>query len=165
MPKFIGTLAEISFNTKKFVNTLDKEANIILVEGIRAWLDTMTSIVPNWSGMSLASLQSLGDKVGVTVNVFSVPGVRNRVAEGRSLGTASVSRGPAVYSFEWKSNVKHFVINEQFDARQWGFRLINPGPYNAISQANDAFTRKIDPLLRDLLRRSGFKVIVKQRKI
>ncbi len=163
MPKFIGTVAEIKFDTRKFLDALDKEANAILVEGIRAWLDTIVSIVPNWSGMSLASLQELGDKVGITVNAFPVSGAPNRVAEGRSLGPTTIKRGPNIYSFEWRTKVLQFIINEQFDARQWGFRLRHPGPYNAIPQAQAAFLKTVDARLAVI--KLPFKVLVRQRKI
>lgn len=140
---------------------LEKEFGSILEDGTKAWVEEVKSIVPNWSGMSRASLAPIADKVGVPLFPLgpTESGIPNRVAQGQASGEAKLQKGPREYFFEWKSTVFHFIYNESNNANNVGFRLRNPGPYHSQQRAARAFFGVVIPRLRKVGSDIKIKVI------
>jgi hypothetical protein len=151
MPQITGQLAELRLDLDKMLRDLDRQFTDVLVKGTQEWVRTVAAIVPNWSGMSRASLQPIAELVGVAVFASPVAGAPNRVGEGRSLAIPPpklVLGDNGQYFFEWRSQVFHLVYNENNNANLVGFHLRNPGPYHSMEQAEEAFFRTVNPLLR-----------------
>jgi len=151
MPRITGEFV-IPGAPKKAISDLQARCKAILREGTKAWVEKVKEIVPNWSGMSRASLKPIADMVNVPLFPLgpTEAGVPNRVAAGTALGDAKMKNGPTEYFFEWRSQVFHFVYNESNNANNVGFRLRNPGPYESQRRAANAFFQVVNPELRKL---------------
>ena len=128
----------------------------------RAFCKELVKRVPVWSGMALASLRPLARAVRFALPIVPVDGAPDRRALGESLGGSISSLAPGanmfssgadmVFSFEWKTLVKHFNINEQMNVNtlrnpKTGKRLYHlkhPGPWHAIPAAQEAAQEEID---------------------
>jgi hypothetical protein len=136
------------------LSALEDECSDILFEGTTEWVRTVAAILPNWSGMSRASLQPLADLVNVPIFAGSIGGrVPDRTAEGQALGSGTLDNGKTeklVFFFSMESQVFHLAFNESHNANDVGFRLRNPGPYNSLRQAQESFFRTVNPRLRDV---------------
>lgn len=150
MPRIVGTLAGLTLDLNSLLKELDGRCQSIVRSGAVEWVRTVAAIVPNWSGMSRASLKPIADLVGVPLFVTVVPGAPDRRAEGESQGEAKFETDKNIYVFEWRSTVFHFVYNESNNANLVGFHLRNPGPYQSQRQAAEAFFRTVNPQLRQL---------------
>lgn len=150
MPRLTGSLLLLDLNINSALKELDKECKDILLEGAVEWVRTVSAIVPNWSGMSRASLKPIADLVGVPLFVTTVPGAPDRRLLGAARGSAQLNTTGFKYSFEWRSRVFHFVYNESNNANLVGFKLRNPGPYQSQRQAQQSFFKTVNDRLRDL---------------
>lgn len=151
MPKLTGNFAALKLDLEGLMRDLDLQFRDILIEGTQEWVRTVSAIVPNWSGMSRASLQPLADLVGVPIFASAVSGAPNRVGEGRSLAIPEpkiVLGDQGQYYFEWHTQVFHFIYNEFHNANLVGFHLRNPGPYHSMREAERAFFLTVNPQLR-----------------
>jgi hypothetical protein len=159
MPRITGDFAIPALD--KAAKTLHERCTQILKDGTKEWVEEVKSIVPNWSGMSRASLQPIADKVGVPLFPLGPqgPDIPDRVAQGRAMGEAEMKTGPIEYTFTWRSTVFHFVYNEGNNANNVGFRLRNPGPYESQRRASKAFFDTVIPQLRTLGRDISIKTI------
>ena len=120
----------LHFDEKGYKKRVDEVIRIVIKEAMRRWLRKALKIVPSWSGMSRASLRPLGQYLHVAVPIDVVEGAPDRIAQGVAKAVTDflkVSGGR--YTFKMGTKVKHFKINDAYDATQWGFRLKNPGPY------------------------------------
>jgi len=170
MPKITGSVAIVRLALDALLKDIDNQCRDILLAGTTEWVRTVVAIVPNWSGMSRASLRPIADKVGVSLFASPVASAPNRVAEGEAKGEATLhpidtGRRDFRYFFEWRSSVFHFVYNEFNDANLVGFHLRNPGPYHSMRQAEQSFFRTVNPRLRNLQIRLGAHVRVIRRRI
>lgn len=139
--KLTANLAIPTLDLKAAQHALDEEYKSILIEGVREWVMTVESIVPNWSGESRASLRALAEQVGIFVSASPVAGAPNRVAKGEAEGEAKITTDHYEYYFYWKSSVFHLIYNESNNANAVGFHLIQPGPYHSMAAAQSAFEK------------------------
>jgi hypothetical protein len=163
MPKLTSDIAELVLDLDGVLKELDRQCTEILIAGTVEWVRTVAAIVPNWSGMSRASLQPIADLVGVPVFASPVTGAPNRVAEGRQSALPQprlVLGQNGQYFFEWHSAVFHFIYNENNNANLVGFHLRNPGPYHSMQQAEQSFFRTVNPRLRQIQLDLGSKIKV-----
>lgn len=151
MPRITGEFV-IPGAPKQAIGELRNTCKAILRAGTTAWVEEVKEIVPNWSGMSRASLKPIADFVNVPIFPLgpTEAGVPDRVSAGKALGEAKMKNGPTEFFFEWKSQVFHFVYNESNNANNVGFRLRNPGPYESQRKAAKAFFEVVNPQLRKL---------------
>lgn len=146
---FIGSLSALEFDGRAAKLLLHNTSIEIMKVGVRAWLAKAEDFtirgsdvgMPIWSGASRATLQPVADIIGEQVSKFGqrAPGAPNRVSEGLGSATAELKIQRGKYSFKYTSDLYHLEVNNDNDARQWGFRLIHPGPYKFIEQCNKAF--------------------------
>jgi hypothetical protein len=128
------------------------EANI--AQAAFVWVSTAVAIIPVWSGASRATFEKLASAISFNFdNTPKTPGIDAR-DEGRAESEGGVfsDRARGVFSFRYSTSLEHLIFNESNDANQGGdpnvfFRLINPGPYNFVDQANDAAR----PVLEDFV--------------
>lgn len=142
-------LKQIRLDKALALKTLDQELGEILVEGTRAWVRTVISVVPSWTGESRGSIQPIADLVGVPVFIKVAPSAPgNRVSRGRAKGTARMIKSKGVFQFQWNSRVLHFAFNEVANANLYGLNLINPGPYESQKKGKEAFFKAVTPMLK-----------------
>lgn len=141
--KMTANLAVPVFDLEAAKRALDGEYQRILIEGVKEWVYTVESIIPNWSGESRASLRALASQVDIEIIAFPVAGAPNRVAKGESEGEAKLKTDNFEYSFYWKSSVFHLIYNESNDANAVGFHLIQPGPYHSMAAAAAVFNKYV----------------------
>ncbi len=135
--RIIGSFALLSFDLPKARKALDDELNEIMREATRAWVRTVVSIVPTWSGASQSSIEPIAKLVGVPVFSSPVSGAPDR--RDTSKGQADLNlQGPRKF-FRWNTSVFHFIYNENNNANLVGFHLRNPGPYHSQRKAQAAF--------------------------
>ena len=142
MPKLTGNLLALKISPT-IIGNLHSRWKEINRDAVKAWVETAAAIIPQWSGMSRATLKKLGDRVGVSVAAFPVPGVSNRVSQGEAQSKGSLIEKLGTYGFRYSTNVFHLAVNENVDARKFGFRLINPGPYRFRLKADTAYLREV----------------------
>ncbi len=148
MPKMFGNLIALKLSPA-IVSSVRSRFKKINRDGVKAWVETAAAVIPQWSGMSRATLKKLGDRVGVPVAAFPVPGPSgrqppNRVAEGEAQSEGKLIEKSDIYGFFYRTSVFHLAVNENNDANErWGFRLTNPGPYNFRLKADLAYFKEI----------------------
>lgn len=162
--KMIFTTIELELDVNGAKKSLDKEFEEILMDAARAWVREVASIVPNWSGMSRASLQPIADLVDYPLFAGPVPGAPNRVSQGRAEGYAELRIKGGQFHFYWESSVFHYVFNENNNANNYGFHLRNPGPYHSVRRANKAFFEVLNRRLQNLTFEIG-KHIKKRKRV
>jgi hypothetical protein len=140
MPRITGQLALPSFNKNAYIDKLNKELRIHLIKCWGAWLDAFLRVVPVWTGESVGSVLPLAAVIGRTVPIApspTAPGSRSSQGAAQSSAVMNLEDGKA--SITYQTNIYHLIINEQFDARIFGFHLINPGPYDFQGKGEKAF--------------------------
>ena len=147
MPKMFGNLVVLKLSPA-IISSVRSRFKKINRDGVKAWVETAAAVIPQWSGMSRATLKKLGDRVGVPVAAFPVPGPSgrqppNRVAEGEAQSEGRLIEKSDIYGFVYKTNVFHLAVNENVDARKFGFKLVTPGPYNFRLKADLAYFKEI----------------------
>jgi hypothetical protein len=149
--KLTGNFQVPKVNLNQFQQALHQELTKALVEGAKVYLEKVVpenkdEHVPVWSGASRATFARLASYVEyaiawgpVTTPAGQAP---DRVAMGLEHGEAVFDPGRStsgVYTFTYETTLPHLIINESYDATQWGFRLRHPGPYHFQEKGRLAF--------------------------
>ena len=149
--KLNGNFQVPKVNLNQFQQALHQELTKALVEGAKVYLEKVVpenkdDHVPVWSGASRATFARLASYVEyviawapVTTPAGQAP---DRIAMGLGQGEAIFDPGrsaPGVYSFTYETTLPHLIINESYDATQWGFHLRHPGPYHFQEKGRLAF--------------------------
>ena len=95
-----------------------------------------------WSGASRATFLALARNIEYNIPIF--PEVPSRVSQGEAQSAGKLDRGettPGRYVFTYKATLPWLIINEYFDATQWGFHLKKPGPYEFQIKGQAAFRK------------------------
>lgn len=161
--RIIGSFALLTFDLGAARKALDDELNNIMLEATRAWVRTVVSIVPTWSGASQSSIQPIADKVGVPVFSSPVAGAPDRRDPSKGQADLQLS-GPRKF-FRWNTSVFHFIYNENNNANLVGFHLRNPGPYHSQRKANVAFQNVMQKRIRRLRSRITRHIRVTTRTV
>ena len=105
------------------------------------WLQaTVLAEVPVWSGASRATFQALASSISVDIPIEPV--APDRTGLGAAMSTGNFDDGkskPGRFVFRYSTTLPWLIINEYFDARQWGFHLTKPGPYQFQVAGQRAF--------------------------
>jgi len=86
--RFTGSFATATINLAQFENILKEHLEAELKKVANVWLTAVTDLVPVWSGMSQGSLLELRDLINGRLIITPVSGVKSRIPQGRSVGTA-----------------------------------------------------------------------------
>lgn len=130
--KFTGSLVKLKLDINAFKRELEESMKKKVFEAWSAWIDKFVEIVPVWSGASHGTILPLADAIKKTVIIVAPRGsAKHDNSEiGRQKSSAVLTSEPTKVNIEYSTHLFHLFINEYFDARIWGFKLINPGPYN-----------------------------------
>jgi hypothetical protein len=140
--KFTGTLRAARIDMQKYRAALDACLREAISQGLMEWLEaTVIAEVPVWSGASRATFLALARNIEYNIPIFPV--VPSRVGQGvsQSSGTLEANAGTGRYIFSYQTTLPWLIVNEYFDATQWGFHLKKPGPYHFQSKGEAAFRK------------------------
>jgi hypothetical protein len=140
--KFTGTLRAPRIDLDKYRRLLDKQLREAIAQALREWLEaTVLAEVPVWSGASRATFLALARNIEYDIPIF--PEVPSRTAQGvaESSGSLEADAMKGRYVFTYQTTLPWLVVNEYFDATQWGFHLRKPGPYDFQNQGAVAFRK------------------------
>ena len=140
--KFTANFVAPRIDLAKYRNILDKTLREAIAQAIVEWLEaTVLGEVPVWSGASRATFLALARNIQYNIPIFPV--APSRVGRGVSESSASLETDAMSgrYVFTYHTTLPWLIINEYFDARQWGFHLKKPGPYDFQKKGQDAFRR------------------------
>lgn len=166
MMTFIGEFALLELDEKAFKKNLDYTIKTQIKQAARAWLRAVIPRVPVFTGTARGSLQPLGRFLRVAVPISPVANRENR---GPSVGRENSSfvfhrDGPYLHTFEWNTEVVHFIINE-YNNMSGILPLKNPTPWHAIKAGETAFNKYAEdtaskslPKLEDYIRARTLRV-------
>lgn len=137
----------LKINLPRFRRALHEQLSEKLAESCRIWLTTVvkesTAVgLPIWSAASIATFSPLASQVAYALALSPVSDAPNRVSLGLANGIGLFEPGtqkPGLYTFTYQTTLSHLIINESYDATQWGLHLKNPGPYYFQLRGEHAF--------------------------
>lgn len=148
--RFTGTLQLPTVAVEDYRRRLMDELKEQMVKGVTAWLTTADILVPVWSGASKATFSELASKVNFRLSIIKAARAPDRESLGRSKseGTFEVDERKARITAVYSTTLDHLVFNEANNANVGGdpkvfSRLIQPGPYGFVAQANKAFEEAV----------------------
>ena len=112
-----------------------------ITEAAKAWIDNAEGIIPVWSGASRATFLDLANKVGYQLMIDPVAASRIELGYENGVATFTANKEESTYSFSYSTSLAHLIINEYYDATQWGFHLKRPGPYHFQEAGRNALRR------------------------
>jgi len=110
--RFTGSFATATINLAQFENILKEHLEVELKKVANVWLTAVTDLVPVWSGMSQGSLLELRDLINGRLIISPVSGVKSRIPQGRSLGTAILNTDLNDFNITITTDVPHYNIQE-----------------------------------------------------
>jgi len=110
--KFTGQFTGVTLDTRAWQAQLRSHLEAKLNEGAKAWLHGVTGRVPVWSGMSQASLLKLSEMIGGTIVISPRSGVKNRIPQGRALGSAVKVISDTDFTITIITQVPHYTYQE-----------------------------------------------------
>ncbi len=138
--KFTGTLLAPSIDLAKYRRLLDARLREALAQALVRWLEaTVIAEVPVWSGASRATFLALARNIEYNIPIAPVAPSRTSQGEAASSGSWDVDESRGRYLFTYQTTLPWLIINEYFDATQWGFHLKRPGPYDFQTKGAAAF--------------------------
>ena len=146
--KLSGKFELLVFDLPGYHNELDKYFKQEIVAGARTFLNAATANLPVWSGASLGTFRPLAKEVNYPIVFAPRPGSFNSSPRPSTIGELVSDKGKGIYSFEYKTNLRHLVYNEFNnanvvpDATLFG-KLLTPGPYGAIKTGRAAVIRQM----------------------
>jgi hypothetical protein len=126
----------------RFKKALDREMTDLLTKAAAEWLHNTADTIPVWTGASRATFSVLASAAGYQLDPGFAVAPDSRVASadfGAGTGTFLADTKDGRYTFSYHSTLPHLYINENYDARPWGFRLTTPGPYHFEEKGAEAF--------------------------
>jgi hypothetical protein len=139
--KLTGFFAELNFSRGSAEKAIDDAIEKALFKAWNAWVTEFIRIVPVWSGQSVGTILPLAEILGRVVPINAPQGTApgNLSSLGAAKSSATLQGGRGKLTITYQTSLEHLIINEQFDARIWGFRLKKPGPYNFQKQCQEKF--------------------------
>jgi len=139
--KLKGFFAELNLSLRSAEKAIDNQVKADLFRAWDAWIVEFIRIVPVWSGQSVGTILPLAELLShpVVINAPQGQAPGNLAGRGAATSSATLSGGNGKWFIEYQTALQHLIINEQFDATVWGFKLKRPGPYNFQEQAAAKF--------------------------
>jgi hypothetical protein len=129
--KLTGTFKAPRIDLSAYRRALDKHLREEIASALYEWLQTTVIMeVPVWSGASAATFQILANSIRYNIPISPVAPSRIPRGIAESMGSGlETDEARGRYVFTYRTTLPWLIINEYFDARQWGFHLTKPGPY------------------------------------
>jgi len=110
--RFTGEFILPTIDLNAYKALLTKHLQKELRKVANAWLLGVVGKIPVWSGQSQGSLLELAELINGTLIITPRSGVKNRITQGRSLGTAKEKLDFSDFNITIKTNVDHYNIQE-----------------------------------------------------
>ena len=152
------------------VSLIDETLKEAISQAVMEWLNAVLGLIPVWSGASRATFKKLASIIGMNVPV-DMASVTSREGIGESLSSGKVSFNdpPAVYTFEYSTELPWLIWNEYHNANEdpdptkWPppAKLKRPGPYEFQQRGYLAFVQFAKTVvLPDIRLKAGTKIKV-----
>lgn len=145
MLRIRATLRAPRIRLAEYKNAFGNAAEAHIAHTAFVWVSTAVALIPTWSGASRATFEKLANSISFNFENSPTSSAPDRRGDGesQSQGGLDSDRAKGVFSFHYGTSLEHLIFNEENDANQGGdpkvfFRLLQPGPYNFVAQANDA---------------------------
>lgn len=161
--KFTGKLVAPRLNLDAYKDMLHRALEEALAQACEMWLAaTVDAEVPVWSGASQATFLELAGRIGRPLPI--APVVQSRIGQGVAEGHArwETDKEKGLYTFEYSTTLWWLIVNEYYDATQWGIHLHKPGPYMFQIKGQAAFKHFANQVELPLVGGSIKAVIVKK---
>jgi len=86
-------------------------------------------------------LPGAGPQLEYNIPIFPVAPSRVDRGMSESSGSLEADATKGRYVFQYQTTLPWLIINEYFDATQWGFHLKKPGPYDFQKKGQAAFRK------------------------
>ncbi len=175
--KMTAKLTGFELDLQAYRTTLAASMTDQLKDSIRVWLNAVIKpTIPTWSGASRATFEKIAKLAGLSMTYGPQKSRKDRKPLGKRESTASLKSTKAgVYSFEWGTTLRYFILNETTrqeyvpGARDTGSGVIysrsgltHPGPYNLESKGAtvlEAFAQEITvPSLSPYIKTKSVKI-------
>lgn len=132
--KWSATLRLPRINLAVYRQQLHEHLTRALTDATVEWLGATNTLIPVWSGASIATFVPLASLVNFELQGgpnTSSPGTPDRTSLGLGSGTGdfSADADAGQYHFTYSTTLAHLIFNEFNDANSHGFHLHFPGPY------------------------------------
>ncbi len=131
--KFTGALISIELDMADYRRRLHESLSEEITRAAIAWVETVLTEIPIWSGASWATFTRLSRAIGRTLTIS--PSVISRISYGQRHGDGALTadKQKVEYTFEYSTDLRWLVHNEynapDSDPNVWG-KLRKPGPYH-----------------------------------
>jgi hypothetical protein len=145
--RFTGKLVSFEIDMARYKTKLHEQLLEDLERAAFAWLDTVLSEVPEWSGASRATFSHLARKVGYSLIISPKVISRESFGSRHGKGDMTMDKAKGLYTFTYSTDLKWLVSNEYRHNTQKNdpsvfHRLLNPGPYHFQKAGKAAFERE-----------------------
>lgn len=134
------TFVKMQIDVPKYRKALQDAMEVQMRQAARAWLRTLLrpGLIPIWTGTSRGVFIPLGSYLKVETTVTPLVYRENQgPAYGAAESNFSFKSAGTVTTFEFSHTLDRLTFNDQYNANEYGFKLINPGPYRAFAQATE----------------------------
>lgn len=152
------------FDMAGYKSALQERLGDAIAHAAFDWLQATVKLIPVWSGASASTFRPLASQISFQLASSPLQSVPDRQDLGleNSTGNVIADANSGKFEFSYSTTLKHLIINEFHDARQWGFHLHTPGPYHFQEAGQRAFKESIKdvrlPSPFDHITRSRLKV-------
>lgn len=157
MPTAKIKIIYIKLNVGEWTKALVEALEVQNRQAARAWLRTVITKVPVWTGEARGSLRPLGQflRVAVPISPSSSKWAQKAIREGHT-AEAGAAQGQFEFKVEagrrllfvFSSDVVHYLINEYYDVSD-KIHLINEVPWYSIKAGNAAYKQYLATNLKD----------------
>lgn len=133
------------YSVDRYLDLMKDQLGQAITDAAIEWLSTVITLIPLWSGASLATFKPLASKISLPL-VISPRAFVDRVSFGESNATGDVIVDPSAgrFTFTYSTTLAHLIYNEFNNANETPdptlfARLLNPGPYRFQDAGEKAF--------------------------
>lgn len=141
--KLTGKFVAPRLNLARYREVLKKHLHEAIAQALMEWLmATVINKVPVWSGASAATFRAVANYIRYTIPIVPVAAIGSREAQGEVQSAGQLDAGdtkPGRFVFTYQTTLPWLLVNEYYDATQWGFHLKKPGPYHFQQAGAAAF--------------------------
>lgn len=133
----------------KYLAALKERLGDAIAHAAFEWLGATTSVIPVWSGASLATFLPLASQVGLSILVSPVASSRIDLGLSNATGEVKADADKGRFEFSYSTSLAHLIYNEANNANispdpTLFSKLKQPGPYHFQEKGKAAVKRVFD---------------------
>jgi hypothetical protein len=139
----------------KYTETFNTALETQIRQAARAWLRTVITRVPVYSGMARGSLIPLGQYLRVAIPIHPTESSKrhgykkDRISEGEAKGGFDFSKTKTLFKFHFSTDVAHYQFNEFNDPRPIIKLQHEPIPWHSMEAGRESFDQYLAENLPD----------------